>query len=136
MKKIILTLVALLATIFVHAQRYSDNYLKSNPVWIQMMSDSIVNFEEAKHAFEVYWMDRALPREEHELFAASEEAKAKANFMREKNEANTAAVKYAFEYKKFKKWLVKNEAFVKPDGFVMTPDERIQQWKNQMSNRK
>ena len=123
MKKLSLIVVAMLATLFLSAQKQDDKYLKSNPVWIQMMSDTVVNYFDAKHAFEVY-----------ELMVASD--KDNGSSISGKKRKSTEAKLYAFEYKKFKHWLIRNEPFVKDDGYLMTPDERIKQWQIQMLNRK
>lgn len=129
-------MVAFSATLFLSAQTHSEWYLKSNPIWIQMMSDTTMNYVEAKHAFEVYWEDRELPTEEHEIFAASEEAKKDGRIIASKKRKTKESNTYAFEYKKFKHWLLRNEPFVKEDGYIMTPSERLQQWQIQMQNRK
>lgn len=129
-------MVVILATIFAHAQNHSDSYFRSNPVWIQMMNDTNVNYYQAIRAFDLYWEHRDTPGTEHELFTLSETEKSKGIYREHRNQKSEEAKKYAFEYKKFKKWALRNEAFVKENGQLMTPAERITQWNHQMQNRK
>ena len=137
MKKIFLSGVAILATFSIYAQTYSDNYLRTHPVWIQMMDNKNVNYYDAQKAFELFWEGRELPVEEHELLNADNKEKEKKNFISKKRKnKGQAAIDYAFEYKRFKNWLIKNESLIKNDGTLLKPDERIEQWKAQQQNRK
>jgi len=136
MKKILFLLVALVATFFVKAGQHPDSYLRTHPVWMDMMKDPKVNFYEALHAFELYWEGRPLPIGEHELMNSPEAEKESGQVVQRKKQQPEEQAQYAFAYRQFKRWVLKNEAFVKEDGSLYSAEERVELWKQQQQNRK
>lgn len=110
------------------------SYYATHPVWIDMMDDPNVNYYEAVKAFNLFWQNRELPVEEHELFTASE--KEQKNVTAKKAAQKGDTQEYAFQYKKFKHWQERSLPFVKPDSTVMSAKERLEIWKQQQLNRK
>jgi hypothetical protein len=98
------------------------------PKWVAMMDDTTANYFEAVENFNNYWSNREKPMEEKELFNSPEKAK-------EKKTKKTPNMEYTFEYKKFKKWQIETLPYVKSDGTILTPSERIQQWKEEKQKR-
>lgn len=136
MKKSILLSVALVATFFMHAQQHTDAYLRAHPVWIDAMKDPQVNYHAAVKAFELFWEGRELPVGEHELMNAAESEAETGALIRQKKNQPDATSTYAFAYRQFKRWMIKNEPFVKADGTLYSAEERVQLWKQQQENRK
>lgn len=111
---------------------------KSNPpAWIQMMENENTNYIEAVEAFNAFWKNKETPMMENEIFVASpEEKESEAFISQKKKNPNSPAVKYAFEYKRFLHWMKKNEAWVQPDGRILSKEEQLEIWKQQLQNRK
>jgi hypothetical protein len=137
MKKFVLLICACLAFASSFAQTQSDQYYRNNPVWIEMMEQENVHYATAVKAFDLYWEHREKPTTEHELFSAPNEDKEKSDFVQsKKNKKEAEAVMYAFEYKKFLRWQQKVQSYINTDGTVMNAAQRIEQWQQQMENRK
>ena len=94
------------------------------PKWIKMMDADSVNYFDAITAFDTYWQDKQLPKMEHERFIAKEQNDKQTNELSLQKDI----VPYSFEYKKFLHWKERMKPFVKEDGMLMTPKERIVQW--------
>lgn len=94
------------------------------PIWIKMMDADSVNYFDAINAFDIYWQDKQLPKMEHERFIAKEQNNKQINELSVQKDI----VPYSFEYKKFLHWKERMKPFVKEDGMLMTPKERIVQW--------
>ena len=118
--------VAFMATVSVYGQTGAvpDS---PPPAWIAMMDDPKVNYHEAVRAFEAYWKDKPLPAQEHERLSSEDPASFR---------AEPADPDMAFACKRFRRWMIRMEPFVKPDGTLMSPDERVEQWKRQRQNRR
>lgn len=107
---------------------------RSTPIWKEMIADTNANYFEVQHAFELFWEGKELPTEEDEIIG--EKRKLKNNFInRTFNAAELKAQQLkeelAFDYKKYQWWLLKMQPYVKDDGSIMTPTERLQLWKQQ-----
>jgi hypothetical protein len=108
----------------------------NTPKWVIMMDDPNVHYDDAVREFEAFWADRQLPVSEHDLFSADQSSKQDPDFVRQqmgKSDAETQQL--AFAYKRFKRWQEKMKPFVRPDGRIMSPEERIQQWQAQRAGR-
>jgi hypothetical protein len=137
MKNFVFLLCACLAFAASFAQTRNDQYYRDHPVWIEMMEQENVHFLTAVKAFDLYWEHREKPATEHELFSASVEEKEKTDFIKSKKQKReTEAVRYAFEYKKFLRWQQKVQSYLNADGTVMNAAQRIEQWQQQLENRK
>ena len=93
------------------------------PYWIQLIDQETVNFNEAVKAFDIYWANHKMPEEEGDRVIGKNEpakplSKKEIKEIREGDEMR-------FQVKRFKHWIIINEAFVKPDGFTMTAEEKL-----------
>lgn len=133
--KLLLVCICLSVTGYVMGQESQSRKLKNyrkNPVWIQMMDDSTVNYNEAKLAFDEFWRGKETPEEEG--FETNKKIEKKSRL--EKNSESTEdAKKYAFEHKRFENWLRTKAPYVKPDGSIMT-DQEIQELTNEELRRR
>jgi hypothetical protein len=104
------------------------------PVWKDMIDDTSANFFEVQKAFALFWNAKELPEEEEEVIG--EKGRLKNTFInrifngRELKEQQLRE-SLTFDYKRYRRWLMKTEPYVKDDGSIMTPTERLQLWKNQ-----
>jgi hypothetical protein len=101
------------------------------PVWKDMINDTSANFFEVQKAFELFWNGKELPKEEDDIIG--EKAKLKNTFInkifnsRELKEQQLRE-SLAFDYKRYRRWIIKMAPYVKDDGSILTPTERIQLW--------
>ena len=119
----------------------TSNYAvyRIQPVWKDMINDTSANFFEVQKAFELFWNGKELPLEEDDIIG--EKGRLKNSFVnklfnsRELKEQQLRE-SLAFDYKRYRRWLIKTEPYVKEDGSIMTPTERIQLWENQINELK
>jgi hypothetical protein len=123
--------VFLLLTHSTQAQQ-SKRYYRNHPVWIAMMDDSTTNYFVAVKAFDLFWQDKERPLEEDELI---DKDNAEAHRANEKNDHEHLAWKndeehmqMSFYYKRFMDWKLEAEAFVQPNGHILTLYERRVMW--------
>lgn len=107
---------------------------RSKPVWKEMIADTNANYFEVQKAFELFWEGKELPTEEDEIIG--EKRKLKNNFINRtfnagELKAQLLKEELSFDYKKYRWWLIKTEPYVKDDGSIMTPSERLELWKEQ-----
>jgi hypothetical protein len=102
----------------------------SDTAWIAMMDDPHTNYFKAVENFENFWKDKRKPTEEGEMFEEAGKNESERN-EKKYTDTNEPAVKYYLEYKKFKQWQRDVEAFVQPDGRILTMDERLKMMKQQ-----
>jgi len=102
------------------------------PYWIDMMSDSNVNYYDAVTAFDAYWENRVKPTEENgeaeDIFDTQKTPEQKA-------QEELRSGEYVYEYKQFLNWKQSNKNLVKPDGTIFTNEEILEQWKKQTQER-
>ncbi|HET6228164.1 MAG TPA: hypothetical protein VFF27_17925 [Bacteroidia bacterium] len=105
---------------------------RTTPVWKDMIDDTTANYFEVQKAFELFWAGKSLPEDEEEVIG--EKGRLRNNMInrifnsRELKEQELRET-YAFDYKRYRRWLIKMEPYVKEDGSIMTPSERLQLWK-------
>lgn len=106
---------------------------KKEPLWITMHRDTSVSYHEAVRAFNEYWKERPKPDgEEGELERKKEkDSVLKRLFMPGEVQKEKESEEYAFEYKRFNNWKRENAPFVQPNGRLLTPNERMELWKQQ-----
>jgi hypothetical protein len=118
------------------AKNYSDN-----PLWIEMMDDTLTNFFDAQKSFQAYWEIRPKPIEEEELIGRTEIDKEERKkwlqqiFNTKRLRYKEESEKYAFQYKRFKHWERANLPYVQDDGRILTPSERIAIWQQKQKNK-
>ena len=112
----------------IYAQEKKINYSK-DPVWIKMMDDTAANYFEVVKAYDTFWKDRVKPETEEELIGehySASDKKASRRVEKQKEESE----KYSFACKKYEHWLIITKPFVQEDGHILTPHERIVQWRS------
>jgi len=131
----------------VSAQGYSNSDYKNNPLWIKMMQDTSVNFNETVKAFRLFFLRRALPHEpgeiegtdkfeiavglENEEEGASLEEKLKERKKEKKRQLEYAAKSirlkeptYNLEVKAFRNWYYQIQPWLRDKGIIIGPKER------------
>lgn len=110
-----------------------------SPVWKDMINDTSANFFEVQKAFQLFWDGKELPEEEEDVIG--EKGRLKNSFVnklfnnRELKEQQLRE-SLTFDYKRYRRWIIKTEPYVKEDGSIMTPTERIQLWEKQIDELK
>jgi hypothetical protein len=106
------------------------NY-KDEPHWIAMMNDPNVNYFEAVKAFETFWKNKPVPMEEEEWeVAGMNKRKFFSNIsFRSKENRKEEESKYIVEYRQFKMWQESMQAYLRPDGTLLSMEERLALWK-------
>jgi len=138
MKKLLSFLISSIVLVTaVSAQQQTDKakikFYQKNPVWIQMMEDSTVNYHEAKLAFDEFWKGKEEPEEEG---FERHTKKKKRSILARLFKSNDDAEKYAFEHKRFENWLRMKAPYVKSDGTLMTDDEYLELVDEELRRRK
>ena len=119
-----------------NAQQKTKVDYANNPVWIKMMNDTSVNYNEAKKAFNEFWKNKEKPVEEEEIFKTAKSSKSKKDIEIKVRKAKSSdAVKYSFEYKRFLNWQREVAPYVQPDGHILNTDERIKLFEQEKKNR-
>ena len=110
--------------------REKKNY-RDEPHWINMMNDPNVNYFEAVKAFETFWKDKPVPMEEEEWeVAGMNKRKFFSNIsFRSKENRKEEESKYIVEYRQFKMWQESMQAYLRPDGTLLSMEERLALWK-------
>jgi hypothetical protein len=117
---------------------HSKHYLKTHPVWIEMMNDPNANYNETLRAFRLFWKDKVLPREpfeneETDTFekevglekdGESEREREREKKERLKKGSDKYSVLYASDVRAFKGWMQGVKPWVRADGSIVTPEER------------
>ena len=143
-------LIALQDASYAQAGRSSDYNL--NPSWVQMMSDSNVNYFDAVKTYNDYWKDKKKPgdeEEEMEMMAEKNHSakmtdKEKKKLDKEKREHEQEMereskkkltsedmkklewkTEMTYQCKRFEDWMRSVKPFVQSDGHILTENERI-----------
>jgi hypothetical protein len=115
---------------FINAQQKVFVSKPSDTAWIQMMENPNVNYLKAVENFETFWKNKRKPKEESEVFEEVESLNEDKKVEKFTN-PNEPAVKYFFEYKKFKQWQQDVLPYLQPNGSILNMEERIVIWKQQ-----
>jgi hypothetical protein len=136
LRRILLTSVFLFVILFglnAQSHKYSDREYRKNPHWIEMMEDTNANYYEVMYAYELFWQGKDEPTEENDvLLEETKEKKGPAKKLQSyfEKKRKSRYEEYAFACKKYKHWLIVTLPYVKADGTIMTPTERITLWEN------
>ncbi len=124
---------------------YNEADFSSRPVWIEMMNDSTVNYNQAVKAFNLYWKERIKPGEEEERMneekkQSREKELEHRRFEKELRKMNAAERnefdRVNYQYKRFVNWMREMRPFVQPDGRILTAQQRMDIWKQQLAESK
>jgi len=131
LKSIVFGLLLFAGSFQVHAQKtYSEKSYLKNPHWIEMMEDTLANYNEIQKAFGLYFEKHELPKEEDEIIgmrsADEEEKKSKESWLKRvfSKSRSMDENELAFAVKKYKHWLLMTEPWVQVDGRILYPNER------------
>ena len=119
------------------AQAVKDYH--SQAYWVDMMNDPDVNYKEACKAYDEFWKGRQKPKEEEDIIGQKQGENSGTDkdhhLVNEKlsnqQQSGDDLQKYAFLCKKFENWRRLNLPYVKPDGHLMSQQERQDVWKQQ-----
>jgi hypothetical protein len=114
---------------------------KIEPVWIKMMDDPNVDYNEAVRAFNIYWSDKIEPEEEQELITEGKFTKLQLDSAREVRSKWSQAqlneyMEMKYQFKRFKNWKRINWPYVQSDGRILSEQERIEIYQQQQKDRK
>ena len=107
---------------------YSDKDFARSPIWISMIKDTTANYFVAERAFKLYFEHHAKPEGENDEIgehAKSEKYPSKKE-MRKLQEQD----KMRMEIKKYERWHDRMFPYVKADGTILTPSQRLQIWRD------
>jgi hypothetical protein len=131
MKVNILFIIILLLPVFVTAQdikTYTEKQYAKEPIWITMVDDTLTNYYEAEKAYTIYWQHHEKPETEHDIIGEHEEReKIPSRRKQHKIEADDTM---RMEIRKYEKWHELILPYVKQDGHIMYPSERLQLWES------
>jgi hypothetical protein len=119
----------------------SDKEYQHIPHWIKMMNDTSTNYFVAVKAFELFWKNKPKPIEEADILGQEQGQKEERKnflsklFRSKKEKQREESERYSFQFKKFKHWQLINAPYVQPDGYILTPTERVQLWERQKSEK-
>jgi hypothetical protein len=117
-----------------------EEELARYPHWIKMMEDPNVNYFKALEAFEAYWEKRVEPEEESELITEGKLTREQADSMQKSRSTWTQAqlndyMVMKYQFKRFKDWKRSMFPYVQADGRILSEEERMQLYNQQLKER-
>lgn len=109
---------------------YSNKAYKQYPHWITMMEDTLSNYYEVNKAFDIYWSEHDMPKEEDQILgmkdADEKEKEDKAGWLKRlfSRRRGPDETEMALALKKYRHWKLMMEPWVQEDGSILTPYER------------
>jgi hypothetical protein len=131
MKVKILFLIVLLLPVFLRAQEiktYTEKQYAKEPIWIAMADDTLTNYYEAEKAYAIYWQHHERPETEHDVIGERQEREK--TLSRRKLRKIEEEDNMRMEVRKYEKWHELILPYVKQDGRIMYPSERLQLWES------
>lgn len=120
----------------------SERTMRKKPVWISMMNDTTANFYQTIKAFRLYYKYHHLPEEPAEYEKNDEfekmiglqddkdgepsETAAEREEKKERLRNNPEPYRYATEVKAFRGWYFNNRTWLRGNGTIIGPIERLQ----------
>jgi hypothetical protein len=119
----------------------STSAFAHKPAWARMMNSEHANYFKAVKKYDRYWQKHFTPGEEEEHENAQklkdesehDPRPLLVRIFQSEERGKENSQKLCVEYKGFKKWKMEMLPYVKSDGSIMTPDERVAAW-NQLKN--
>jgi hypothetical protein len=122
----LLSSVILISSGHINAQNYREE-----PVWINMMNDTSMNYFETVKAFREYFKDRVLPKEPYEVIGEDNfeievglEEKDLEEKRKEDKKIRLGDPDYSAEVRSFKGWFYRTKLWVREDGSIIGPKEQ------------
>lgn len=131
MKMKIFFVTILLLPFFAIAQEIKTSTEKQyarEPIWISMIEDTLTNYFEAEKAYSIYWQHHEKPETEHDIIGERVEREKIPS--RRKQRKLEAEDNMRMEIRKYEKWHELILPYVKQDGRIMYPSERLQLWES------
>jgi hypothetical protein len=137
MRLLIITVLIALFTVSLHAQqRKARSTVKDyarKPLWIGMMDDTTANFYEVEKAYDVYFQHHEKPEgEEAEINEQREREKIPS---RRKQRRIQAENQLRMAVKHYEVWHYQTLPYVRDDGYILTPAERLAIHRAQMQSK-
>jgi hypothetical protein len=127
MKVNIILILMLLSSAVAAAQQsgtYTEKQYAKEPLWIDMVDDTLTNYFEAEKAYAIYWQHHEKPETEHDIIGEREERKKIPSKRKQRKLEAEDAMHMAV--RKYEKWHELIIPYVKEDGHIMYPSERLQ----------
>ena len=133
MKKWVILLLgfAIVTTTNAQKSKYNAQDYAQKPIWLSMVADTSVNFFEAEKAFNTYFQHHEKPNGEEESIGEQPKKHYSKKERREMQEKDHLRM----DVKRYQRWHDKMLPFVRPDGRILTPNQRLEIWKSQHTNK-
>lgn len=117
----------------VHVQTDSSKFAayRAAPLWKDMLDDQNANYFEVQKAYELFWEGKEAPEDEDAVIGENRIKNNIANRVFNGKELKEQKERDAlsFDCKKYHWWLIKNEPYVRDDGSIMLPEQRLELWR-------
>jgi hypothetical protein len=130
MKKFYLAIAGICIGYFAFGQQpaYTEKDYAHTPVWISMIKDTTTNYFEAEKAYKIYFQHHDNPGGENdEIGTHAEKEKHPSKKEQRKMQADNHM---RMEIKKYERWHDRMRPYVKADGTILSPAQRLQIWKD------
>ena len=107
---------------------YSDKEYARNPLWISMIKDTSVNYFQAERAFKIYFEHHAKPAGENDEIG--EHAKNEKYPSKKEKRRLQLENDMRMDIKKYERWHDRMFPYVKADGTILTPSQRLKIWQD------
>ncbi|MFN8152974.1 MAG: hypothetical protein U0Y08_01640 [Bacteroidia bacterium] len=127
-----IAMVCLITTASSAQQTFSERSCRKNPHWISMMDDTLSNYNDVVRAFDLYWEEHEMPKEEDEILgmknAEEHEKRDPSRWLKRLfgTSGNKDETELAFAVKRYRHWKLMTEPWVQEDGTIYTPYQRRQ----------
>ena len=108
---------------------YTDKDYARSPLWIKMIKDTAANYFEVEHAYKVYFQHHEMPAGEEEQIG-EHAARAKQPGKREQRKMQQAN-HMRMDVKRYERWHESMKPYVRADGSILTPSQRLQSFNAQ-----
>jgi hypothetical protein len=104
---------------------------RAAPLWKDMLDDPNANYFEVQKAYQLFWEGKEAPEDEDAVIGEHRIKNNMANRVFNAKELNEQKERDAlsFDCKKYHWWLIKNEPYVRDDGSIMSPEQRLELWR-------
>jgi len=131
MKRFLLIIFLIFSSAHLFSQNIiSDKEYEKHPYWIEMIKDPSVNYFEAIKAYELFWKNKKMPKEEDEKIGQDKSSENKHDKInrserRERKKEKIFQQKYGLECKKFEHWKMIVKPYVQEDGSILSKEEQL-----------
>jgi hypothetical protein len=116
------------------AGKYTEADYAKSPVWLAMIKDTSANYYEVEKAYRIYWQHHEKPEGEHDVIGEhAEREKIPSKRKQRKIEAENHM---RINIRKYEMWHRNMLPYVQADGSILTPQQRLDIWKQQQNANK